>query len=247
MCKAFIKLPRPFGDQSGGARKWTIRPGCESWFAGGGYHPPSENETVSSKGKSGGKTKSSGSIAITRPGIKMPVLRLNVGVSRNSELSPPPEQIEHHSKESHPCAPNGAPISSTHPQLSPVTSEGTYTPLQSYYSHPSIQPSQSIPPFPSEYMMQAPPLVPPYGSYPYPYPGHHYAPYPYMVDTDAMGPQQQHPQWSFPQPPAIPSMRHLADKPEPSKAPIDFSVGTTTPSPRSSARASPSIRLDAKA
>ena len=40
MCKAFVKLPRPFGDQSGGARKWAIRAGCETWFTGGGYHPP---------------------------------------------------------------------------------------------------------------------------------------------------------------------------------------------------------------
>ncbi|KAL7421035.1 hypothetical protein Q5752_003919 [Cryptotrichosporon argae] len=40
MCKAFVKLPRPFGDQSGGARKWAIRAGSESWFNNGGYNPP---------------------------------------------------------------------------------------------------------------------------------------------------------------------------------------------------------------
>ena len=54
MCKAFVKLPRPFGDQSGGARKWAIRAGCESWFSGGGYHPPGANSApTSTKGKAG--------------------------------------------------------------------------------------------------------------------------------------------------------------------------------------------------
>nr|ODN90594.1 hypothetical protein L203_01705 [Cryptococcus depauperatus CBS 7841] len=57
MCKAFVKLPRPFGDQSGGARKWGIRAGCESWFAGGGYHPPSNVPTMNKKSSSG-KAKS---------------------------------------------------------------------------------------------------------------------------------------------------------------------------------------------
>ncbi|WVF65379.1 hypothetical protein IAT40_000106 [Kwoniella sp. CBS 6097] len=59
MCKAFVKLPRPFGDQSGGARKWAIRAGCESWFAGGGYHPPTSSATTNAKSsKTGGKAKS---------------------------------------------------------------------------------------------------------------------------------------------------------------------------------------------
>ena len=67
MCKAFVKLPRPFGDQSGGARKWAIRSGCETWFQGGGYHPPGSNAAANLKHKStsppigngnGGKAKS---------------------------------------------------------------------------------------------------------------------------------------------------------------------------------------------
>ncbi|OCF40582.1 hypothetical protein I317_05592 [Kwoniella heveanensis CBS 569] len=58
MCKAFVKLPRPFGDQSGGARKWAIRAGCEGWFAGGGYHPPTSSATTTTKtSKNGGKAK----------------------------------------------------------------------------------------------------------------------------------------------------------------------------------------------
>lgn len=61
MCKAFVKLPRPFGDQSGGARKWAIRAGCEAWFTGGGYHPPSSSPVSSAssvaRGKSSGKAK----------------------------------------------------------------------------------------------------------------------------------------------------------------------------------------------
>ena len=59
MCKAFVKLPRPFGDQSGGARKWAIRAGCETWFHGGGYHPPGGTSPPSTniKKPSGGKAK----------------------------------------------------------------------------------------------------------------------------------------------------------------------------------------------
>ncbi|WVQ81348.1 hypothetical protein IAT38_003471 [Cryptococcus sp. DSM 104549] len=58
MCKAFVKLPRPFGDQSGGARKWAIRAGCETWFSGGGYHPPATPPATAGKTKAGGKAKS---------------------------------------------------------------------------------------------------------------------------------------------------------------------------------------------
>jgi hypothetical protein len=51
MCKAFVKLPRPYGDQSGGARKWAIRAGCENWFTGGGYHPPGSTSPVPTSAK----------------------------------------------------------------------------------------------------------------------------------------------------------------------------------------------------
>ena len=53
MCKAFVKLPRPFGDQSGGARKWAIRAGSESWFSNGVYHPPGHSVTAQPKVKPG--------------------------------------------------------------------------------------------------------------------------------------------------------------------------------------------------
>ncbi|WOO83723.1 Forkhead box protein D4 [Vanrija pseudolonga] len=56
MCKAFVKLPRPFGDQSGGARKWAIRQGCQSWFSPSGFHPPSQMN-MSTKQRGGGKIK----------------------------------------------------------------------------------------------------------------------------------------------------------------------------------------------
>jgi len=58
MCKAFVKLPRPFGDQSGGARKWAIRAGCETWFSGGGYHPPGSLPVPQVQGRKAGKAKS---------------------------------------------------------------------------------------------------------------------------------------------------------------------------------------------
>lgn len=35
--EAFVKLPRAWGDQSGKARKWSIKPGCEDWFRNGTY------------------------------------------------------------------------------------------------------------------------------------------------------------------------------------------------------------------
>lgn len=62
MCKAFVKLPRPFGDQSGGARKWAIRDGCQTWFRDGNYHAPVTapshgNHTNKAKG---GKSRSTG-------------------------------------------------------------------------------------------------------------------------------------------------------------------------------------------
>lgn len=58
MCKAFVKLPRPFGDQSGGARKWGIRAGCETQFQGGGYKPSSARSVKQSASPPpGGKAK----------------------------------------------------------------------------------------------------------------------------------------------------------------------------------------------
>lgn len=56
MCKAFVKLDRPQNDQSGGARKWAIRAGCESWFTGGGYNPPGSHPPSKTQAK-GGKAK----------------------------------------------------------------------------------------------------------------------------------------------------------------------------------------------
>ena len=57
MCRAFVKLPRPFGDQSGGARKWAIRAGCETWFSGGGYHPPGSLPVPAQPKAKAGKAK----------------------------------------------------------------------------------------------------------------------------------------------------------------------------------------------
>lgn len=63
MCRAFVKLPRPWGDQSGGARKWAIRDGCQTWFRAGGYHPDGPPGRKGSAGKargSVGKRRSTG-------------------------------------------------------------------------------------------------------------------------------------------------------------------------------------------
>ncbi|WWD21188.1 hypothetical protein CI109_105672 [Kwoniella shandongensis] len=81
MCKAFVKLPRPFGDQSGGARKWAIRAGCETWFAGGGYHPP----TVHLASSVGVKPKSGKAKATAR------AKQLAIGVDNERKMLPPPD------------------------------------------------------------------------------------------------------------------------------------------------------------
>ncbi|GMK57110.1 hypothetical protein CspeluHIS016_0309500 [Cutaneotrichosporon spelunceum] len=60
MCKAFVKIPRPFGDQSGGARKWAIRSGCQTWFRDGDYHPPVSPPSAIHNKHKGGKKRSTG-------------------------------------------------------------------------------------------------------------------------------------------------------------------------------------------
>ncbi|KLT39549.1 hypothetical protein CC85DRAFT_323400 [Cutaneotrichosporon oleaginosum] len=60
MCKAFVKIPRPFGDQSGGARKWAIRAGCQTWFRDGDYHPPISPPSTTHNKNRGGKKRSTG-------------------------------------------------------------------------------------------------------------------------------------------------------------------------------------------
>lgn len=60
MCKAFVKIPRPFGDQSGGARKWAIRSGCQTWFRDGDYHPPVSPPSSGHNKTKGGKKRSTG-------------------------------------------------------------------------------------------------------------------------------------------------------------------------------------------
>ncbi|RXK35827.1 hypothetical protein M231_06921 [Tremella mesenterica] len=87
MCKAFVKLPRPFGDQSGGARKWAIRAGCESWFSNGSYNPPGYHAPTK-KPSASGKTKSTSSsrskqlaIGTSSPHRDSPFLSPNAGPS----------------------------------------------------------------------------------------------------------------------------------------------------------------------
>lgn len=61
--QAFVKVPRPFGDQSGGARKWAIRDGCQTWFREGVCRapvtPPGVKIVRTTKSK-GGKSRSTG-------------------------------------------------------------------------------------------------------------------------------------------------------------------------------------------
>jgi hypothetical protein len=76
MCEAFVKLARPYGDQSGGARKWGIREGCQDWFRGGGYHPAPKSKknsgghsgVVNHRGRSKNKEAIVGRIKASPPG-----------------------------------------------------------------------------------------------------------------------------------------------------------------------------------
>lgn len=68
MCKAFVKLNRPWGDQTGGARKWAIRDGCQNSFQMGSptWTPPArfsqtgqqqQSAKMKSKARAIGKSK----------------------------------------------------------------------------------------------------------------------------------------------------------------------------------------------
>lgn len=160
MCKAFVKMPRPYGDQSGGARKWAVRAGCETWFHSGGYHPPAASQfsPPSSKKTIGGKAKATArakQLAVGTGSPEMPPLggrRLSYepfspssghggpsigpafdGSSRPAWLQAPA-----------PAAPPSPPATSTY---TPAT---TYTPFAPSYSH-----SQSHPPSQSQAQSQS--------------------------------------------------------------------------------------------
>lgn len=60
MCKAFVKLPRPFGDQSGGARKWAFRDGCQTWWRDGVFHAPAAPANSHANKPKGGKSRATG-------------------------------------------------------------------------------------------------------------------------------------------------------------------------------------------
>lgn len=91
MCKAFVKLPRPFGDQSGGARKWAIRAGCETWFQGGGYHPPGSNAAANMKKASPPPTSShSNNNGKAKQTARSKQLAIGTSTSSSSSHSPKP-------------------------------------------------------------------------------------------------------------------------------------------------------------
>jgi hypothetical protein len=56
--EAFVKIDREWGDQSGKARKWGIKPGYEDWFEGGGYAKGGPN-AVKTSAPVGGANKNS--------------------------------------------------------------------------------------------------------------------------------------------------------------------------------------------
>ena len=141
MCKAFVKLPRPFGDQSGGARKWAIRAGCETWFSNGGYNPPgyhgAAKRPTSSSG-SGAPLGASGSAAVggkAKSTARSKQLAIGTGIGLTSPRS----------------SPYGSPGNGG-PSVGPAydgTSKPYYPPqypLSGYAAPPPPPPSQYLPP-----------------------------------------------------------------------------------------------------
>lgn len=134
MCKAFVKLPRPFGDQSGGARKWAIRDGCQEWFRGGAYRPP----TTTGKAKNG----LGGSVILGGPhNTRSKNKELALGRIKDEPESPVwnsgggPSSGKPWDPEASPHPYQGDPTYNTYP-LSPFTQQ-----QQVVSSHPSV-PSQ---------------------------------------------------------------------------------------------------------
>lgn len=139
MCKAFVKLPRPFGDQSGGARKWAIRAGCETWFSNGGYNPPgyhgAAKRPISSSGP-GGSMGGAGSAmgGKAKSTARSKQLAIGTGIGLTSPRS----------------SPYGSP-GNAGPSVGPAydgTSKPYYPPQYplSGYAAPPPPPSQYLPP-----------------------------------------------------------------------------------------------------
>lgn len=130
MCKAFVKLSRPFGDQSGGARKWAIRAGCETWFANGGCRQPSTSDKRMSisppPGNKAGKAKATARAK-----------QLAIGTGGYHQRSPKMHKVK---QEPYTSLVGG-------PSIGPAfdgTSRPAYAP-QYHYGYPSQQ-HQSYPP-----------------------------------------------------------------------------------------------------
>lgn len=67
---AFVKLPRQWGDQSGKARKWQIKPGCEDWFLNGKYRRGGPHAPKTNSGRGRTKTTKAQPTKQPKPAVK---------------------------------------------------------------------------------------------------------------------------------------------------------------------------------
>jgi hypothetical protein len=229
MCKAFVKMPRPYGDQSGGARKWAIRSGCETWFHSGGYHPPAASQfspPSSAKKSMSGKAKQTArakQLAIGTGSPEMPSAMLGAGSRRMSHepFSPSsghggPSVGPAYDGTSRPSWAQGPEAPSTPPMSS------SWTPATSYFSHPHPQSyghahSHSLSQVPSHlhshphghahaHSYSSPPIAPPpFSSYSLPR-GYHYVPIQPQSQAQQLGQYAHHPSSS-------PAMHYLPTPP----------------------------------
>ncbi|KAI9636916.1 uncharacterized protein MKK02DRAFT_45624 [Dioszegia hungarica] len=221
MCKAFVKLPRPYGDQSGGARKWAIRAGCESWFHSGGYHPPAGANASPTASHASVKKSSS----VGPPGkAKSTARSKQLAIGTISPPEAPRRRLEHEpyspsSGQGGPSVgiaftgtgrsswqPAPTPMSSAGEPMYPVPSQhgqhlppppGMQYPPQGYHYVP-IQAQHHQPMHPHAQHGGQPMYVPVYNSYPHghqlQHPQHHPSPgQHYMPTPVSSSGQHQHP------------------------------------------------------
>jgi hypothetical protein len=209
MCKAFVKLSRPFGDQSGGARKWAIRAGCETWFANGGCRPPSASDKRMSisppPGNKAGKAKATArakQLAIGTSGYHQRSPKMSHKVKQESYLTGPgggPSTGAAYDGTSRPVYPSyHYSYQQQHPASYPPGYH--YIPIQhNSHPHPHAHPMMQSYSYQQNggYQAQPPAGSPSEDASPLMIPAGHSAPHPYPQYAYAQpGPPQQY--WTAP-------------------------------------------------
>jgi hypothetical protein len=232
MCKAFVKLSRPFGDQSGGARKWAIRAGCETWFQNGGCRQPTPNDMKKSMspppGSKAGKAKATARAK-----------QLAIGTSAYPSYSRSPRMSHKVKQEPY--------TSASGPSIGPAY-DGSRAPPQAYdssrssYPYPQYAPGQ--PSLPSGYhYVPMPNYQHPHGHPGHPmmqsgwshqnggYPGQPPALQPESPSEDASPLMTPHPYSTHPYPQPGPGQQYWNPAPPPSQQQGDYKPYASMPPP----------------